>query len=268
MKSNLSRTSFLSFLSMTILSVPLVAPRAAVIDTFDFDDGTPINFSSTGEFNSGFDSGLPTMATIGGARVAVARAFQPTDRFEMSINDPSNGSEGVARIRGFTGDSTPITDRSGGGLIWDGGTDDIGNNDLGLAPLDLSGERGLRLNFTDVSGEIWVWFNIIENSPSPFRALATEFKTVTEMGVIDFLFSDLTLDPDHLYFEPDLTVEQVLQNVGSISLNFRSSNPGAFDIKLDSVQTIAVPEPSVWMLGALASSLLSLRALKRNPVSD
>jgi len=233
-----SRFPWLFVMRLYVCSTPLYA---VVIDDFEYDDGIPIHVISMGQFQSSFDTALPNASTIGTARVSNARAFVASDRFEISVNNPKDNSSGSTRIQGFMGDTTSTSNRPGGGMIWDGSTDFFSDNDNGLAPLDLTSEIAFRLNFSEVTGEAWVWFNVV-SSTGLVTALTPPNFTVTEAGVLDFPFSDLIISP----FPPDLsevTVNDVLQSVGAITLNFRSSIPGSFDMRLEAVETVSIPEP-------------------------
>jgi hypothetical protein len=242
-----------------------VAVQALTIDNFGTDDGTPINISSTGNYQSSFDTGLPSGDTIGSDRVGVVRAFLTTDRMHLSVNDLADGSAGVARIEG-SATTTGTPDDPDAGFIWNGSTNDVLNNDLGLAPLDLSKYNAFIVRIASGVGDLRFNVNLASGLDRAVGAY-NPFSDVPGSGVVIVPFSELVSYNANDPFS-ELPNATVLSNVGAIGLNFFAKHAGSFDYYVDSFEAGSLPEPSSLSLLAIVSIAFLVVARRKSASQD
>jgi hypothetical protein len=238
-----------------------VAVQALTIDNFGTDDGTPINISSTGIYQSSFDTGLPSGETIGFDRVGVVRAFLTTDRMHLSVNDLADGSAGVARIEG-SATTTGTSDDPDAGFIWNGSTNDVLNNDLGLAPLDLSKYNAFIVRIASGVGDLRFGVSLVSGLDRLVLAYTPLLRDLPGSGVVIVPFSELVSVNANGPFS-ELPNTTVLSNVGAISLSFSAEHAGSFDYRFDSFEAVSLPEPSSLSLLAAGSIACLVIARRR-----
>ena len=246
-----------------------IAPNSAnavVIDDFDHGDGTPLNITSTGEYQVASDTGLPSGSTVGTIRTSVVRTFDPKDQMHLSVDDPADGSAGLARVSGVI---TSGFDGPNAGLIWNGSTSGLSNFPLGLAPLDLSSDNAFSLEIAKASGHLRLGLLLINDTGQgpgvcPEINCRDVIREVEGPGRVLIPFTD--------FFGGRQVPKDFISNLGAITLVFWHPGPGAFDYSISSLSTVNVPEAEVpepaalWLVTMGVTSLVSRRmgkALKR-----